>query len=364
MRIGIVTQPLELNYGGILQNWALQQVLKRLGHDPITIDAYQRFTTPHFVYSWLRAWWYRVRGKEGWEYPQRYHGSLRRKETGRFVEQHINKTYVMWEYERRVVKRYSMDAIVVGSDQVWRPKYNKSHIEDKFLGFAEGLELKRVAYAASFGVDQWTFTPEQTDRCGHLLKQFDAVSVRENSAVNLCRDHFGVDAQQALDPTLLLEAKDYQEIIDSSWDAGEPYLAVYCLDVTPVKREFFGRLARERGLRVRFFSAGIQAELTIEQWLAMFSHAEMLVTDSFHGTVFSILFGKEFYTLRNHNRGNARISGLLEMLGLESRMLSDEEPDESVSRDIDWQDVYSRLDNERRQSMAFLSSSLAATIKK
>ena len=357
MRIGIVTQPLEMNYGGILQNWALQQVLKRLGHDPITIDAYQRFTFPHYIYSCFMSWWMTKRGFEGWYYPHRYHGSLRRPETGRFVERHINKTRVMWHYDRKVVKRYGMEAIIVGSDQVWRPGYNQN-IEDKFLQFAEGLPLRRVAYAASFGVDNWTFSPEQTERCSALAQQFDAVSVREQSAVALCRDHLGVEAQLALDPTLLLTAEDYQEILDPEWDAGEPYLAVYVLDITQEKRAFFDRLAQKHGLSVRLFTAGIEAELTIEQWLAMFRHATMLVTDSFHGTVFSILFGKEFYTLENPHRGNTRIAGLLKLLGLESRLLSDKEPDESRAGSIDWHDVYSRLHDQRQHDIAFLENSL------
>ena len=358
MHIGIVTQPLELNYGGILQNWALQQVLRRMGHEPVTIDAFQRFTMPHFLYSYVRAWWMRTRGKPGWFYPHRYHGSLRRRETGRFVEQHINKTKVMWEYDRKVVKRYGFEAIIVGSDQVWRPRYNTSCLEDKFLKFAEGLPLKRIAYAASFGVDDWTFTPEQTAVCRPLLEQFDAVSVREGSGARLCREHFGVDAQVVLDPSLLLEASEYQPLIDRDWDAGEPYLAVYCLDITPAKEAFYSRIAEERGLGVKFFSAGLQAKLTIGQWLAMFRHATMLVTDSFHGTVFSILFGKEFYTLENPHRGNTRIAGLLKLLGLESRLLSDKDPDESNSEAIDWPSVYSRLQDQRKQSIDFLSSNL------
>ena len=364
MRVGIVTQPLEMNYGGILQNWALQQALKRLGHDPITIDAYQRFTMPHYLFSVVRAWYKRLQRKPGWEYPHRYCGSMRRKETGRFVERHINKTKVMWEYDRKVVKRYGMEAIVVGSDQVWRTHYNKTHIQDKFLKFAEGLPLKRIAYAASFGVDYWMYTPEQTAACAPLAQQFDAVSVRESSAVGYCRKYFGVEAQRVLDPTLLLDANDYKKILDPDWNAGEPYLAVYCLDITSEKRAFFNRLAEERGLNVRYFTAGVKAKLTIEQWLAMFYHATMLVTDSFHGTVFSILFGKEFYSLGNPHRGNARIQGLLGLVGLQDRLLSDKEPDESQTKEIDWQSVYSLLDEERRQSMEFLSSSLAPNEKK
>ena len=87
------------------------------------------------------------------------------------------------------------------------------------------------------------------------------------------------------------------------------------------------------------------------------------MTDSFHGTVFSILFGKEFYTLGNPHRGNERIKGLLNLLGLKGRLLSDKEPDESKAEKIDWTSVYAHLDAERRQSMEFLSSSLATSKK-
>ena len=363
MRIGIVTQPLEMNYGGILQNWALQQVLLRMGHQPITIDAYQRFTLIHYLFSCMRTWWMQLRGKPGWYLPHRYHGSLRRKHTGQFVERNIVKTRVMWHYDRNVVSRYGLEGLVVGSDQVWRSSYNKSRLEDKYLSFAQGLPLRRVAYAASFGVDQWTYTAEQTSVCARLLQQFDAVSVREDSAVALCQEHLGVAAQRVLDPTLLLQASDYKEIMSPDWDASEPYLAVYCLDITPAKQEFFNRISRKHGLKVRFFTAGLQSELSIEQWLAMFNHATMLVTDSFHGTVFSILFGKEFYTLENPRRGNTRIAGLLDMLGLGSRLLSSEEPDETLARPIDWASAYSRLDIERKHSMEFLSASLTTALK-
>ena len=164
--------------------------------------------------------------------------------------------------------------------------------------------------------------------------------------------------RNALDPTLLLDAQDYQEIIDADWDAAEPYLAVYCLDLTDAKRDFVNHIASGRGLQVRFFTAGVQAELTIGQWLAMFSNASLVVTDSFHGTVFSILFGKEFYCLTNPNRGNARMKELLSMLGLENRLLNDMNPDESTTKPIDWAVIDERLNVERERSLSFLASSL------
>ncbi len=358
MRIGIVTQPLEMNYGGIVQNWALQQALRHLGHEPITIDAYERYSTPHYLFNWMRAALARLLGKTA-HWPKRYRGSLRNELMGQFVEEQIAKTRVMWHYKRSVVKRYRLDALVVGSDQVWRARYNGGHLEDMYLRFAQGLPIRRVAYAASFGVDEWEYSPEQTAACAALARQMDAISVREASGVDLCREHLGVAAQYVLDPTMLLDAEGYKAIIDDQWDAREAYLAVYCLDITPAKEAFFNRLAQERGLKVRYFSAGWKSTLTIGQWLAMLSHASTVVTDSFHGTVFSILFGREFYTLSNPGRGNTRIAGLLEQLGLENRLLSDVNPVEPTDTAIDWQKAYARLEKRRQESMSFLEQALA-----
>ena len=128
MRIGIVTQPLEMNYGGILQNWALQQALRSLGHDPITIDAFERYSTPHYLFNCLRAIMKKLQGKRA-NLPKRYHGSLRNELFGQFLEQHIAKTHVMWDYKRGVVNQYRLDALVVGSDQVWRARYNAGQHE-------------------------------------------------------------------------------------------------------------------------------------------------------------------------------------------------------------------------------------------
>lgn len=359
MRIGIVTQPLEMNYGGILQNWALQQVLKRLGHDPITIDAYQRFSTPHYVFNYARAVFKKMLGKQC-NLPRRYHGAMRSKRTGQFIESHITKTKVMWDYKPSVVKKYRLDALVVGSDQVWRYGYYSSRFEDMFLKFATGSRLKkRVAYAASLGVDKWHCSPEKTNECASLAQRFDSISVREQSGVELCRKHLGVDAVCTLDPTMLLEGKDYKSIINLEWDVSKPYLAVYCLDITPAKRAFFNKVAQDRGLEIRYFSSGWRSMLTVEQWLAVFNNASFVVTDSFHGTVFSILFEREFYAFCNFKRGNSRLSDILGKLGLDQRLLSDTDPVEPANHVIDWDDVHARLERRRQESIDFLKNSLS-----
>ena len=361
MRIGIVTQPPEMNYGGLLQHWAVQQVLKRMGHEPITIDAYQRYSLSHFAFNRTRALLKRLAGKKI-KLPKRYKGSLRSQLLGQFVEQHIDKTQVMWHYKPEVVNQYGLEALVVGSDQVWRATYNGDHLEDMFLRFAEGLPLKRVAYAASFGTNEWEYTAEQSAACAALAQQMNAVSVREADGVDLCREHLGVKAQCVLDPTLLLDAERYKTIIDDSWDGGEPYLAVYCLDITPEKEAFFNQLASERGLVVRYFAAGWKAKLSVQQWLAMLSKAAIVVTDSFHGTVFSILFGRDFYTMGNPERGNSRISSLLHSLGLEKRFINASSLNLPPSDDIDWQSVQSLLEQQRLLSMSFLTQALRAKV--
>jgi hypothetical protein len=264
----------------------------------------------------------------------------------------------MWHYKRSVVKRYSLDCILVGSDQVWRGGYAGDHLEDMYLRFAAGLQIKRVAYAASFGIDNWEYTPEQTRRCSELAKEFDAVSVRETSGVILCRENLGIEAHCVLDPTMLLTADAYNDIIDVDWESKEPYLAVYCFYVTPSRKAFFDRIAKERGLKVRLFSAGWKADLTVEQWLAMFRDASFVVTDSFHGSVFSILFGREFYTLCNKGRGNTRLINLFSQIGLEGRLISDSELDEPVLINIDWAKVRTRLEVLRQESLDFLINAL------
>lgn len=358
MRIGIVTQPLEMNYGGILQSWALQQALKSLGHDPVTIDAYQRYSTPHYLFNCVRAGLKCLQGKRS-GLPKRYCGSMRNELFGQFIEEHIVKTKVLWDYKPNVVKRYGLEALIVGSDQVWRHAYNATHIEDMYLKFAEHAQLKRrIAYAASFGVDCWEYPQEKTATCAQLAQKFDAISVREESGIELCRKHLGVEAQCVLDPTMLLDASDYQAIIDKEWSMEGPYLAVYSLDITPVKEAFITKLAQARGLKVHYFSAGWKSKLTVGQWLAMLDGADMVVTDSFHGTAFSILFGKDFYSLGNPHRGNTRMSWLLQQVGLEDRLLSDTEPVELDASEIDLNNVNARLEKRRKESLSFLAESL------
>ena len=359
MRIGILTLPLHTNYGGILQAYALQTVLERMGHEVHVIEKNRRplsIPIQKMPFCYGKRIVKNIIGRKcPIFYEQKYNREqpIIRQNTDKFIKKYIH----IAEYDDfSDIKESEYDAIVVGSDQVWRPKYfGLNQIENAYLKFAEGWNIKRIAYAASFGTDEWEYTPKQTEECGRLLRMFDVVSVREDSAVNLCKKHFGVEAQHVLDPTMLLNREDYIklfEAVDTPKSKGN--LLCYILDETEEKKALIKRIADEKGLipfNVKSQSDDINSPLServqppLEQWLRGFYDAEFVVTDSFHACVFSILFNKPFIVYGNVDRGLSRFKSLLTMFGLEDRIITNV-IDEVNSSEIDWNRV-DRILNDR-----------------
>lgn len=312
MKIGILTQPLLNNYGGILQNFALQRILQENGFESITIDYVPpRITLARCVCHWIKSFVLLLLGKKR-PFLLNRNPKKRKASFTEFINQRINKTDLVYKYSDRIgINRFG--TLIVGSDQVWRPLYNYN-IKDKFLSFCKNVKnLKRIAYAASFGVDNWEYTPKQTRECSRLAKKFDAISVREESGVKLCKEHLGVNATWVLDPTLLLTKEDYLPICKEVPICNEKYLAVYVLDENEEVTATYEKEAAARGLIVKKFHADSKSTLTVPEWLAMFRDASYVVTDSFHGTVFSIIFGKEFKCIYNKGRGAARFESLMNL---------------------------------------------------
>lgn len=221
MKVGIITQPLRNNYGGLLQNYALQQVLNKFGHEAITLDqddapvSQIRLIASNIKLFILKTIGKRAKQKYSFKIDKKKIAYIR-KHTQYFVDKYINHTTVMYKTEdfRNFCVNNNIDMLLAGSDQVWRPCYN-NNIYRSFFDFAEGLDLKRCAYAASFGVDSWEYTEEQTSKCKELVEQFDAISVREESGIDLCKTHFNRKAEHVLDPTMLLDKEIDWEAINS-----------------------------------------------------------------------------------------------------------------------------------------------------
>lgn len=369
MKIGILTLPLHTNYGGILQAYALQTVLERMGHEVCLIEKRRK---PLRLPLWKAPLSYGkriLRNLTGHPFPIFYEQKknretpIVRQNTDKFINKYIKRRLID-DYSD--IKETDFDAIVVGSDQIWRPKYFHE-IEHAFLDFTEGWNIKRIAYAASFGTDEWEYSPKQTARCGELLKRFDAVSVRENTGVNLCKKHFGVKAQHVLDPTMLLAKEDYIRLFETAGtQKSNGTLLNYILDDTPEKTVLVNKIAMGKHFvpfSVNSWVENKTASLTdriqppVEHWLRGFYDAEFVVTDSFHACVFSILFNKPFIAISNVNRGLSRFNSLLGTFGLEDRLM---EPSSNVNAylNFDWMSIKSKLNVKREEAKSFLVNNL------
>lgn len=351
-RIGIYTQAPRLNYGGILQAWALQTVLLRKGFDAVTLcpDPICRLSPLQKPYRYGRRLVRKLLGLGGyifWEdaWNRAY------AEATQFIRPFVEKRIRRRVYrDVREIEHGEFDILVAGSDQVWRPRYHAvapDAIEHSFFDFAREWNVKRVAYAASFGTDEWEFTPEQTGKCAALAQKFAAVSVREKSGVSLCREHLGIDAVQMPDPTLLLTRSDYEALIEDAGNTQSPNgnMLCYILDESPEVSGFV-RAAEARGFqpfRVPMWS-GIPpkgepnvVQPSVEQWLRNILDADFVATDSFHACVFSILFGKPFVVFGNAVRGMSRYESLLGELGLADRLVTTSR--EGLERLEQWTDT-------------------------
>jgi len=372
MKIAIMTQPLGTNYGGIMQAYALQRVLRGLGHEVITLDYHDPKSSR--IYKATRLG-YRLLQKltgrrkspiamEGY-YPDIFENTFRFIEDNISCSERVDSTsQLLGHFEKQ-----SYDIVVVGSDQTWRPKYSPN-IYNYFLEFLEMQDIKRVAYATSFGVDDWEFTEKETARCASLVETFDGVSVREKSGVQLCKQYLGIDANFVLDPTMLLTKQDYLHVIDSA-DLNKQGIFCYFLDKNAAKSDISDLISDHYALPL--FSTYARLPLSsvsssniddykmprVEDWLKSFSLANFVVTDSFHGCVFSIIFNVPFIVVANQQRGVARFESILRALGLEDRMvMSANEIDmEKLAEPIDWNEVNAKLAELRGVSQRFLKSS-------
>ena len=136
--------------------------------------------------------------RKEWEYP------IISQHTQKFISEYIHRKIINFKN----LRENDFDAIVVGSDQIWRPCMFPN-IENAYLRFTIDWDIKRISYAASLGVDNWEYSPKQTKECRRLIQKFNAISVREKSSIDLLKKYFNVNACHVLDPTLLIEGSQY-----------------------------------------------------------------------------------------------------------------------------------------------------------
>ncbi|PRY88367.1 polysaccharide pyruvyl transferase family protein [Mongoliibacter ruber] len=379
MKIGIITHPIINNYGGILQNYALQQVLIELGHDVYTIDRIP--TTPIKIktFSFGKRFLLMLKGKSvklrGWLTKEE--SDLINRNTRSFVKGHIKLTESFSQNSKinQIHQKYMFDAYIVGSDQVWR----RSSVRGNNLEFLDFLknnnQVKKIAYSASFGVSNWEFTKKETERFKDLIQFFDGVSVREDDGVVMCKKFLNVDAKHLIDPSMLLSKEKYLSLLKKrNFKQDKERLFVYVLDRNQKKNDIINGVSE--AIKLKGFevmpsqSFALENEKSfdlekcifpeVEQWIEGFANAEFVITDSFHGTAFSVIFNKPFLAIINEKRGASRFYSLLKTFGLENRLITENSSNflEVAKTEIDFSDVNKILELEKEKSIRFLNDIL------
>lgn len=333
MKIGIITYWYgEENYGQILQCHALQKFLRDRGHDAFLIkykpQSYKiwQLRFRDFMFMWLKLLY--LLNKDNLRMSMRFRNMAARPTASRhtrgfslFRDEHIVSTDEVYDQHELYDNPPDADAYITGSDQVWR-------MPDScyFLDFVPKGKT-RVAYAPSFGNDCLPKVFRGTVR--KYLSKFDMVTVREVSGLRICSDLGRADAKLVPDPTFLLDASQYDRLMPARI-ASEPYLFVYLLgNKTDFDLEHLYAWATRHKLAVKYVASCGAPDRegsiypNVGEWLALIRDAEYVVTNSFHGMVFSILFNKHFVVLPladEFSRMNGRLYTVAGKLGLLSRI--------------------------------------------
>ncbi|MBM6676106.1 polysaccharide pyruvyl transferase family protein [Olsenella uli] len=362
MRVGIVTFHCAYNFGSALQAWALLRTLGTRGHEAHVVDyrgrdfdqyrLIQTFSPKAFLASLA------------------FYGSNRRRRDSfeRFIAERLVPTarYGVDDEARMAAELPErFDCFVCGSDQIWNLDCTCGPVGPYFLSFAGGV--RRVAYAPSLSHTAFAsenFGPAQREQIACWLSRFSAVSVREASTAPLFQPLCPVPIETCLDPTLLLDAADYDAITTPVTEAKDTLL-VYMLEKNPELVAYAARLARETGVSVSYVSKhrldfGVPARnyygVGPSEFLGLVRGCSAVVTNSFHATVFSLLFGVPFQTFVTERSGS-RMRELLAELGQESHLVDGSVL--TVPTAVPPEVLAPRLEKLRASSLAFLDRALA-----
>ena len=260
------------------------------------------------------------------------------------------------------------DTFIVGSDQVWRNWWrNDSIVKKWFLDFADSTK-NLIAYAASFGINKFEGSPGLKRSVRELLKSFSKISVREYTGVNIVRRDFNQDALVVLDPTLLIEKGEYAKIIKSE-NIIKPsckFLAYMIFPNENFDTDKTRRLVHDLSESLKLRTERVLGtDKTVAQWLYSIQNADFVVTDSFHGVMFSIIFKKQFICLINKLGGADRFLTVAKNFSLRDRFFYDEEDidiDTIIQKKINYEVVDKKLCELRKISIKYLQDALATCV--
>lgn len=357
MRVGIITFHCSYNYGSALQAYALQKAISSLGHFASIIDYRSRDFNRYHIIRLARPWtipFTLLRLNRLLKRRQSFHS---------FWENyfHLTRRYTYRNESGLHELQDSFDCFVCGSDQIWNLDCTGGVVEPFFLSFAG--DHRRVAYAPSLAHTSFRLENFNPEKVAKLLMKFDSLSIREEETLSTFQQLVDKKIEVTIDPTLLLNADEYYGMISKD-HYKEPYIFVYLLRPCPELVESASKMAESTGLQVYYINdrqLPIPNSLNLfgagpEEFLSLIAHASAVLTNSFHATVFSVLFHRPF-RVYGVDRSSSRMRNLTEKLGISECCVAS--IDASPIKDENWSKVDRKIDELRTDSWAYLREALS-----
>lgn len=353
MKIGIITFHWAVNYGAVLQAFALQKFLE-LQKNEVEVINYRPFLVI-FKDTLIKI------------LKLNFSFFLKKRKINKFISRHMRLSSKTFRNNKSLRKKcIDYDVYICGSDQIWNTSFSlKAELKPTlsyFLDFVSD-EKKRIAYAASFGSDK---IPENLQKLiKPELEKFTGISLRENTGVRIIED-LRLKGDHVLDPTLLIDRIEYENILDNDKTSccSTEEVFVYIIHenqtISDKVLDFFSK-----SILYKFFTNHGKTTISIDEWLFKLSKSEFVITNSFHGVIFSIIFHRPFIvTAVEGSKMNDRIKTILEIVGLQNRYLEfyDELKIKEIHKEkVNWSVVDSRLNEYKDFSKKYILNSLNCT---
>ena len=265
----------------------------------------------------------------------------------------------------REIKRKDYDILMVNSDQVWK-KGNLYCLDIGFLNFAKNWKITKFIYGASLGSDIWNYERNEDIVLKELLKQFTGVSVREKGTITLVENHLNISPILVVDPTLLIDKKYYLDLIKdykNEFNSNDSYIFAYDIEKMLPMELFINQSVNI--LKYKLYRCTVLDKDYLRRFIYGIYKCKAVITNSYHGILFSIIFRKPFVAFNLKYRGNDRFNTLIDVYGLKKRIVSDDNPSPSISLLTEPFDVDMKIFDEiRKQSIDYLKKNLKIEAKK
>ena len=361
MKIGIITYHRAINYGAVLQAFALTNFLRQLGVEAEIIDYRNDMLEKLYARSLIKLR-FTPSGIIKYIFKNRY----KNKTYDKFQQFIISNSLLSpMSYNRYDIKNTNMiyDVFLTGSDQVWN--YRGHGFDDNYFLKFVNVDNKKYSYAASFGLS--VIPAQYKNRYRDLLKSFQCLSVREEQGIMIIKEQLGIFKNKAItsiDPTLLLNADAWRKIVfDTDNHLPEKYILVYTFGMTSTLLQFIYTLSAKNNLPIFQITDDFKKtkriknikEVGPKEFIDLFSKATYVITNSFHGTAFSINFNKQFFVelLPGRFMVNSRLENILDLFELKRRLIINGQCSD-LDNVIDFESINAILEKEREKSIRYL----------